>query len=72
MSFCAYGGATGGKPYSGSALNATNQKFTDNVFQRGSNGKCGAYGPITDFAVSRTGNVWSGNRWSTGELVPAG
>ena len=72
VSFCAYGGATGGKPYSGSALNATNQKFTDNVFQRGSNGKCGAYGPITDFAVSRIGNVWSGNRWSTGELVPAG
>ena len=47
--FCAYGGATTGKPYSGDPTNATNQKFTNNVFQRGTNSKCGAYGPVTSF-----------------------
>lgn len=70
--FCAYGGGTGGKPYSGAVDNATNQKFTNNVFQRGSNGKCGAYGPITDFISSRTGNVWQNNRWDNGTTVPPG
>ena len=70
-SFCAYGGATAGKPFSGSPLNATNQVFVDNVFQRGSNSRCGFYGPVTDFAAGRSGNVWSGNRWDSGELVTA-
>jgi len=69
VSFCAYGGATAGKPFSGSPLNATNQRFTDNVFQRGANNKCGFYGPVTDFDAGRSGNVFSGNRWSTGELI---
>lgn len=71
LGFCAYGGGTGGKPYSGDAANATNIKFTDNVFQRGSNHKCGTYGPVTDFITGRTGNVWSGNVWDSGEPVPA-
>ena len=70
-SFCAYGGGTGGKPSSGDATNATNQVFTNNVFQRGTNGKCATYGPVTDFKTGRSGNVWSGNRWDSGELVPA-
>jgi len=68
--FCAYGGGTGGKPFSSDPTNATNQRFTNNVFQRGSNGKCGTYGPITDFITGRTGNVWSGNVWSDGTVVP--
>jgi hypothetical protein len=72
VSFCAYGGATNGKPSSSDPLNATNQRFTNNVFQRGGNGRCGFYGPITDFAVGRVGNVWSGNVWDSGEVVPAG
>ena len=55
--FCAYGGATGGKPYSSDPTNATNQKFTNNVFQRGGNSKCGTYGPVTSFNPNRTGNV---------------
>lgn len=71
LGYCAYGGGTAGKPYSGDATNATNIKFTNNVFQRGSNGKCGAYGPVTDFITGRTGNVWSGNVWDSGEPVPA-
>jgi hypothetical protein len=70
-SFCAYGGATGSKPYSSDPTNATNQKFTNNVFQRGTNSKCGAYGPVTDFSSSRTGNLWSGNVWDDGRPVPA-
>jgi hypothetical protein len=70
VSFCAYGGATQGKPYSNDPTNATNQKFTENVFQRGPNGKCGPFGPITSFDVNRTGNVWSGNVWEDGATVP--
>jgi hypothetical protein len=74
--FCAYGGGTGGKSYSGNALNATYIVFTNNVFQRTSTNDhgtpdCGSYGPITDFKVGRTGNVWSGNVWSNGSPVPA-
>ena len=69
--YCAYGGATGGKPYSGDPTNATNQKFTNNVFQRGGNSKCGTYGPVTSFNTSRPGNVWSGNVWDNGTAVAA-
>ncbi|MGE5831228.1 MAG: hypothetical protein ACM30G_23120 [Micromonosporaceae bacterium] len=67
--FGAYGGNTQGKPYSGDTSNATYIVFRDNVFQRGPTGKCAAYGPITDFAASRTGNVWQNNRYDTGELI---
>jgi hypothetical protein len=67
--FCAYGGDTPTKPYSGDPANATYVVFRDNVFQRGANRKCGGYGPITSFASGRTGNVWDNNRWDSGELV---
>ena len=63
--FCAYGGATP-KPFSSDPTNATNQKFTNNVFQRGTTNICSAYGPVTDFDKNRTGNVWSGNVWDDG------
>ncbi len=69
--FCAYGGATTGKPFSGDPTNATNQKFTNNVFQRGTNSKCSSYGPVTSFDKTRTGNVWSGNTWDDGTAVAA-
>jgi hypothetical protein len=72
VSFCSYGGGTNGKPFSSDPTNATNQVFSENVFQRGGNRKCGAYGPITDFAVGRTGNVWQGNVWDDGTAVQAG
>jgi hypothetical protein len=68
--FCAYGGGTLGKPYSADPANDTYVVFRNNVFQRGDNGKCGSYGPITDFISDRPGNVWSGNRWSDGTPVP--
>ena len=67
--FCVYGGGTTGKPYSGSANNATYIVFQNNVFQRGANGKCAAYGPVTDFISGRTGNVWSNNKYDNGTTV---
>lgn len=70
--FCSYGGGTTGKPYSGDPANATYVVFRRNVFQRGANGKCGTYGPITDFLSNRTGNVWSGNVWDDRAAVKPG
>ena len=70
--FCAYGAGTSGKPYSGDSSNATNIVFRNNVFQRGANGKCGTYGPITDFIVGRSGNAWSNNTWDNGGTVNPG
>jgi hypothetical protein len=72
IGFCAYGGGTQNKPYSGDPTNATNIVFTNNVFQRGANGKCGAYGPVVDFVSGRTGNVWTNNAWDNGSVVNAG
>lgn len=67
--YCAYGGSSRGKPFS---ADANNVKFTDNVFQRGVTGKCGVWGPITDFDPSRPGNVWSRNVWEDGGTITAG
>jgi hypothetical protein len=67
--FCVYGGATSGKPFSGDPTNATYQKFTNNVFQRGGNSKCGAYGAVTSFNSSGAGNVWSNNLWDNATTV---
>lgn len=54
--FCAYGGSSGGKPYSGQASNV---RFTENVFQRGYSGVCGITGgrAVGDYDPSRPGNV---------------
>ena len=70
--FCAYGGGTANKPFSTDPTNATYVVFQNNVFQRGPNGKCGTYGPVTDFISGRTGNVWQNNRWDNGSTVPPG
>ena len=67
IAFCAYGGYQPTKPYP----NSTNIRYLNNVFERGANGKCGAYGPVTSFASNAAGNVWSGNRWPDGTTVPA-
>jgi hypothetical protein len=72
LGFCAYGGGTNGKPYSSDPTNATNIKFTNNVFEKGSNGKCGTWGAITDFISGRTGNVWNNNTWNDGSVVQPG
>lgn len=68
--YCAYGGGTLGKPFSGNAANATNIKFTDNVFQKGANGKCGTFGHVTDYIAGRTGNEWTNNKFDDGSTAP--
>lgn len=67
MGYCAYGGSTTGKPYS---KGVNNIKFTNNIFMRGPNGKCGIWGPITSFDTAAPGNVWSNNVWNDGKSVP--
>jgi hypothetical protein len=69
LGYCAYAGGTQTKPYSNDPLNATNIVFKNNVFQRGSNGKCGTWGAITAFIAGRTGNQWTNNKWSDGTTV---
>jgi hypothetical protein len=64
---CAYGGSTPDKPYSNRARNI---RFIDNVFERGKTGKCGVWFPIADFDPNAPGNVWTGNVWKGGGVVP--
>lgn len=66
-SFCAYGGASAGKPYSGQDHDIV---FKDNVFERGSTGKCAVYASIGDWNGSRPGNQLINNRWDDGTPLP--
>jgi len=68
--FCAYGGSSPGKPYSNDPMTGVNIKFTNNVFQRGSNNGCGAYGPIDSFNPAATGAEWTNNTWDDGSILP--
>lgn len=63
---CAYGGSSGGKPYSDDAGGIV---FANNVFQRGDNGNCGYYAPVLDFDRTGPGNQWLGNVWADGGSV---
>jgi hypothetical protein len=71
-SFCSYpAGGTESKP----GL-ARDMKWTNNVFQRGANAKCGYYGPIyywnsqgTNPNADGYGNVWIGNIWDDGSAL---
>jgi hypothetical protein len=62
ISYCAYGGDAPGKPFP----EATGIVFRGNVFERGANGKCGVYGPVTSFAPGSAGNAWDDNTWDDG------
>jgi hypothetical protein len=62
LSFCTYGGTKIGS-------HGTNIVYQDNVFQRGSNAECGAYGPVTGFESGNSGNVWTNNKWNDGAVV---
>lgn len=62
LSYCLYGGDKPG-------FTATYMVFKDNVFQRGTNNLCGAYGPVAGTSGSNTGNVWTNNTWSNGGSV---
>jgi hypothetical protein len=66
MSYCTYGGSTQSKPYP-----ADNMVFVNNVFQRGSNGKCGQYGPVAAFDQTRPGSRWENNVWDNGQPIAA-
>ncbi|GAA4760948.1 hypothetical protein GCM10023350_54130 [Nocardioides endophyticus] len=60
ISYCMHAGYNPDKPH---GENPTHIIVKDNVFQRGTNRKCGVWGPVTSFARSGVGNEWSGNRW---------
>jgi hypothetical protein len=63
--FCTYGGekSTSATPHSDHIV------YQDNVFQRGSNSQCAAYGPVTSFNTAGVGNVWTNNLWDDGAPV---
>lgn len=66
ISYCVYGGSEEDKPHNGGVRNIV---ITNNVIQRGSNRKCGFYGPVTSFNPSLPGNRWENNRWDDGSAV---
>jgi hypothetical protein len=61
-SYCTYAGDKPG--YTG-----TYMVYKDNVFQRGTNNLCGAYGPVDGFGASNIGNQWVNNTWADGPPV---
>ncbi|HSX42928.1 MAG TPA: DUF4082 domain-containing protein [Candidatus Saccharimonadales bacterium] len=64
LSYCLYGGDKPG-------YTATYMVFKDNVFNRGSNGKCGDFGPVAGTSATNTGNVWTNNTWDNGGTIAA-
>lgn len=66
VSYCLYGGLDAKKPYGTQVQDIV---VVNNMFQRGSNGKCGFYGPVTSFDEARGGNVWRDNVWDDGKPV---
>jgi hypothetical protein len=66
ISYCLYGGHDRGKPYGD---DPTHIRVTNNVFERGSNRRCGVYGAVTSFKSSNSTNVWRNNRWTSGDRV---
>lgn len=67
-SYCTYGGEKSTSPFP----HADHVVFTSNVFERGTNQQCGAFGPVTDFDVHGEGNQWTGNTWEDdgSEVIP--
>ncbi len=80
--YCSYGGWNPGKSFNTHADNATHVQLIDNVFQRGTSPNdrttiavtdkrrytCGQYGATSSYNSSRTGFVFTGNRWDDGLL----
>lgn len=66
LAYCTFGGST-----ATAYTNTQGVKYVNNVFERGVNRRCGAYGPVTDFDSRAPGNEWTNNRWETGEAVSA-
>ena len=66
---CAYGGssgADGGKPYGHLARDI---RFINNVFTRGTSGRCGNLGAVAGYDATRPGNLWQGNTWDDGTTM---
>lgn len=65
--YCLNPGYYPGKPFP----NTARITVTDNVFARGTTGKCGVYGPSNSLnkVGAPNGNVWSGNRFVDGEVI---
>jgi hypothetical protein len=66
ISYCVYGGTATTKQFNSGVRNIV---FTNNVWQRGSNKKCGFWGPVTSFNPSLPGNRWENNKWDDGTNV---
>ncbi|HET9933239.1 MAG TPA: hypothetical protein VFQ35_21190 [Polyangiaceae bacterium] len=64
-SYCTYGGEKSTSDYP----HADHIVYTNNVFARGTNKKCGAFGPVTSFNSQGTGNVWTNNTWEDGGAI---
>lgn len=65
--YCLNPGYYPGKPYP----DTENIKVVDNVFARGTTGKCGVYGPANSLnkAGSPNGNEWADNRYTDGAPI---
>ncbi len=66
------GGACGTFGYNRSkpfGNNPTNIAVTNNIFQRGTNNKCGVNYPVTSFLEANV-NVWLNNKFDDGVVVP--
>lgn len=61
LSYCLYGGDK-------EAMKATDMTFKNNIFARGTNGKCGDYGPVAGYGPN-AGNQWINNTWDNGGQV---
>ena len=71
--YCLYPSTSGQTP-----VTVNQMTITNNVFQRGANGKCAVYGPTYGWdtpnnnpGTSGYGNVWSGNTWDNGKALPS-
>lgn len=64
-SYCTYGGQKPGFDTGHDIV------YTENVFQRGSNDECAAFGPVANYDDTWVGAIWSNNVWADdGTEVP--
>jgi len=63
--YCVYTGAS--QPLKAFPT-GSNLVWRNNVWQRGTNGRCATYGAVADWK-SGNGNVWCNNTWSDGTAV---